>query len=702
MAFSAGFSASELLGARVRAPATFHASSSCSWQPATALAEHTATRGKQGGKRRAGGSKAAKKAAIEAKVKPQLSEDGKYERWRVFDVKLPLDADEATELQRQVRVRPILSISGVFRIPPPVVARVSPCALSPGSIKDMRNMKIVRRAFDARKEECKWTYVVDVDMPAAARLRERQNRTAPAPPPNVQPSSRVGEGHTGERVVVVGAGPAGLFAALRLARAGLKVTLLDRGKPVERRGADIGSLFHRAKLNAESNLCYGEGGAGTWSDGKLTTRVHAGEVRTVLETLVEFGAPEHILTEGKPHLGTDRLVKILKGFRAALLELGVDVRFDSRMEDLEVGPDGAVRGVAVSRTGPDGESYPVEHLPADRVVLAVGHSARDVYERLRERGVAIAPKAFAPAAPALPSLLPPPFPTPPPPLPPLSPHIPTPGRPVAAVGFRIEHPQELINRIQYGAQAAHPAVPVADYRLATQVEDGRGEERAVYSFCMCPGGQIVVTSTTEEELCLNGMSFSRRDSRWANSALVVSVAPGDFAEWGGADPQDPLAGVAFQRAMERKAAALGGGAFRAPAQLATDFMEGRPSQELPKTRSVDAKYNYRLGVASQRCDEIFAPPVTEALRAALLRFDRSMPGFLCEHAVLHGVETRTSAPVQITRDGASLQSLSTPGLYPSGEGRVRGGIVSAAVDGLRIAERIVAELAPSRFSVRQP
>ncbi|MQL89996.1 hypothetical protein Taro_022577 [Colocasia esculenta] len=450
------------------------------------------------------------------------------------------------------------------------------------------------------------------------------------------------------KIAVVGSGPSGLFASLVLAEFGAEVTLIERGQAVEQRGRDIGALAVRRILQLESNFCFGEGGAGTWSDGKLVTRIgrNSDSVQAVMKTLVHFGAPQNILIDGKPHLGTDRLVPLVRRFRQHLQGIGVDIKFATRLDDLIV-ENGRVMGVKVSDVwlGSDLKS---QIWPYDAVVLAVGHSARDVYQMLLRYNVDMTIKDFA-------------------------------------VGLRIEHPQELINSLQYSALASEVCdgrgrVPVADYKVVKYVsEDGanssqRELSRSCYSFCMCPGGQVVLTSTNPSEICVNGMSFSRRASRWANAALVVTVSAKDFDAF---SCHGPLSGVEFQREYERKAAALGGGNFIVPAQTVTDFLENKLSvTSLPPS-------SYRLGVKASDLHELFPDHITQALQHSICMFDRELPGFISKDALLHGVETRTSAPVQVTRHAETYECVSLKGLYPIGEGAgYAGGIVSAAVDGM--------------------
>ncbi|KAJ4953631.1 hypothetical protein NE237_030463 [Protea cynaroides] len=451
-------------------------------------------------------------------------------------------------------------------------------------------------------------------------------------------------------IVVVGSGPSGLFASLVLVELGAQVTLIERGQAVEQRGRDIGALVVRRILQLESNFCFGEGGAGTWSDGKLVTRIgrNSDSVLAVMKTLVQFGAPPNILVDGKPHLGTDRLIPLLRNFRQHLLESGVTIKFGTRVDDLLV-ENGQVVGVRVSDTRHELHSSS-QNLGCDAVVLAVGHSARDIYEMLLSHHVELVPKDFS-------------------------------------VGLRIEHPQELINSILYSTfatevQNGRGKVPVADYKLVNYVDEEdsrtatRSEEtsRSCYSFCMCPGGQVVLTSTNPSELCINGMSFSRRASRWANAALAVSVSSKDFEAL---KCHGPLAGVEFQKEFERRAAKMGGGNFVVPVQTVTDFLENKLSvTSVPQS-------SYRLGVKASNLHELFPPHITEALQHSISMFDKELPGFISDDALLHGVETRTSSPVKILRNVDTYESMSLKGLYPIGEGAgYAGGIVSASVDGL--------------------
>lgn len=488
--------------------------------------------------------------------------------------------------------------------------------------------RVLRKSLDARKG-FPLGYKMQVALFRAGEREDNAAQEERLPPPE--------RARRGLRVIVVGSGPAGAFAALRLAQAGAEVTVLEQGKAVQPRRRDL-ALLTRGELVPSSNYCFGEGGAGTFSDGKLYTRTKDRRaVREVLLALCEHGADEAIAVESRPHIGSNRLPKVLTALREDLMGRGVTYLFEEAVVDLLV-RGGRLVGVRCASG---------REVEGEAVVLAVGHSARPIYEVLWRRGVAMAPKAFA-------------------------------------VGARVEHPQPLIDRIQYGGAAGHPALPAAFYQVSATCA-GRG----VYSFCMCPGGWLVPSSTEPGGLCTNGMSLKRRDSPLANAALVVSVEPRDFSwswGWGGAAglPEGhPLSGVAFQRLLEERAFAAGGGGFVAPAQRLQDFMAGRDSGSVLRT-------TYRPGVVPSDLSRLLPPFVIGPLREAVRRFGRGLPGFLSAEAQLVGVETRTSAPVRIERDGG-LMSPTLAGLYPCGEGAGHaGGIVSAAIDGLRVADAILA------------
>lgn len=488
---------------------------------------------------------------------------------------------------------------------------------------ELKGFRILRRGIDARKKpRVLRVYTVEFSVAAEEeflRQHQRNRRLERVRPVEIPRPRALGSPH---RTLVAGMGPAGLFAAWQLAGYGLAVTVVERGRPVEKRVGDVRRFWAEGAFDPLSNVQFGEGGAGTFSDGKLTTRLNHPWIRLVLRTLVDFGAPEEILTQARPHIGTDVLRRVLIRFRQALLARGVEIRFETRLTGLET-VEGRVRAGILNGC---------EEHSCDTLVLAPGHSARDTYRMLAEAGVALESKPFA-------------------------------------VGLRVEHPAALINAIQYG-HARHPKLPPADYALTfNDPTTGRG----IYSFCMCPGGEVVNASSEQGGVVVNGMSRRNRAGRNSNSALVVTVRPRDFPE------ADPLAGMRFQRHWEEEAFRAAGGDYRAPAQSLLAFLgQGRGS--LAST--------CRPGVREVDLARVLPPFVSEGLRRALPHFDRRMRGFITAEAVLVGVETRTSAPVRIVRK-ENGESVSHGGLYPAGEGAgYAGGIMSAALDGLRAAEQV--------------
>lgn len=439
------------------------------------------------------------------------------------------------------------------------------------------------------------------------------------------------------RVIVVGSGPAGLFAALKLISLGYKPIILERGKDVQARRRDLAAINKDHIVNPESNYCFGEGGAGTYSDGKLYTRSKKrGDVRRILETFVAHGAPTDILFDAHPHIGTNKLPKLIAALRQTILDHGGEVFFDSRVADLLI-TDQSIRGVVLS-TG--------EKVIGDAVILATGHSARDIFHLLKNREILIEAKPFA-------------------------------------LGLRVEHPQNLIDRIQYHCAVDRgPYLPASSYALVQQTKV-HGRERGVFSFCMCPGGFIVPAATAPGEVVVNGMSPSRRDSVFANSGIVVAIDEKDFATF---DRHGALAGLEFQSQIERMACTLAGGTQRAPAQRLVDFVEGRVSPVL-----LDS--SYQPGLASVDLKELLPDFIHEALRISFREFGKKMKGYLTNEAQVVGVESRTSSPVKIPRDNESLEHPQIRNLFPCGEGAgYAGGIVSAAMDGDRCAEAAVQRL----------
>jgi uncharacterized FAD-dependent dehydrogenase len=475
-------------------------------------------------------------------------------------------------------------------------------------------VEVRKRSIDARRGRIRFHFVVGVAEPAVA-LGGAPVRETAGPP-----------------VVIVGAGPAGMFCAYELARAGIRSVVLDRGKPVQARRRDLKGLTQHGRVDTDSNYCFGEGGAGTYSDGKLYTRAHKrGDIRDVIEILALHGAPESILVDARPHIGSNKLPKVITAIRERLASVGSETRFGARVTELVV-REGRAIGVRLADGG---------ELIGRAVVVATGHSARDVHTLLAAAGVKLQAKPFA-------------------------------------MGVRIEHPQPIIDRIQYGRHAGHPKLPAAAYRLAFTPDDKRG----AFSFCMCPGGWIVPASTEPDGLVVNGMSLSRRDSPYANSGMVVAIELSDLQRLG---LDHPLGGVELQRKLEQAAAVAGGGMLRAPATRATDFVKGRASSTVPAT-------SYQPGLTACNVAEVLdsiGVPLAQRLREAIPVFDRQMRGYLTEEAVLVGVESRTSSPVRVPRDPERLESPDVIGLYPCGEGAgYAGGIVSAALDGIRVARAI--------------
>ena len=488
---------------------------------------------------------------------------------------------------------------------------------------EITSLTLVRKGVDARKKGgIKLVYTVQFTVRDESGLSVGGDLSRVEPPKAPHFPKLSGGG----RIVIVGMGPAGLFAALRLAEYGVTALLLERGRDVDRRAADVARFWRDGELSGESNVQFGEGGAGTFSDGKLTTRVKDANCAWVLQQLVGFGAPPEILYAAKPHIGTDRLRTVVKGIRERLSQAGFEIGFEKRLSGISV-RDGRVCGVVVNDDA--------EHA-CDTLVLAPGHSARDTYAMLHGCGVALEQKPFA-------------------------------------VGLRVEHPQALINAIQYGAKA-HPGLPPAEY---AQAYNNERTGRSAYSFCMCPGGVVVAAASEAGGVVVNGMSGYRRNAPNANSALVATVGPRDFAD------ASPLAGVEFQRTLERRAFLAGGGGYLAPAQSLLAFLgqgKGRLSS------------SYRPGVTECELAPLLPAGVAATLKEGILFFEKRMRGFISAEATLTGVETRTSAPLRILR-GADLQSTSHQGLYPTGEGAgYAGGIMSAALDGMRVADAIAARL----------
>ncbi len=502
------------------------------------------------------------------------------------------------------------------------------------SLVNIASIEIIRKAIDARRNKPPhFVYVVEVRVPASVNLPAKFNdgitlqevKDEPQAPLNVT-------FHLPKLpVVVIGSGPAGLFAAYVLAQRKIPVILLERGTPVEERIKDVQAFWEEGVLNSQSNVLFGEGGAGTFSDGKLTSRTKNPYSSWIKKVLVEMGAPEIILTEAKPHIGTDRLRKVIINLRRKLIEMGCEIRFSAHVTDFVIS-HGAVSTLIINEK---------EEIKTGQVILAVGQSADDTYLRLFEQGVKMEAKPFA-------------------------------------IGLRVEHPQELINAIQYGQWRNHPQLPPAEYFVTAALP---ALNRSVYTFCMCPGGEVIGCGNASGVVITNGMSNSRRNGEFGNSAVVVNVREDDFVE-----NDYPLSGLNFRRRWEHQAFLMGGSNYSAPAQKLIDFLQNKQSGFIGRT-------SFRPAVRHSLLAEALPEFVTQALRLGINAFDKKMPGFITEDAHLIGVETRTSSPVRICRreDG---QSESVEGIYPCGEGAgYAGGIISSALDGIKAAENVINNMA---------
>ena len=507
------------------------------------------------------------------------------------------------------------------------------------SAEDLLSYTVFRQGHDARKRDfISLVYTLDVELKLEASVlaRFKDDPQILITPDTTYRFVTQAPATLPSRPLIIGMGPCGLFAGLILAQMGFKPLILERGKEVRERTKDTFGLWRKGLFNPESNVQFGEGGAGTFSDGKLYTQIkdpnHYG--RKVLTEFVKAGAPAEILRVSKPHIGTFKLVTMVEQMRATIESLGGEIRFQSRVDSLNI-DQGRVTGVTLA----DGET-----LYSQYVVLAVGHSARDTFKMLYEKGVYVEAKPFS-------------------------------------VGFRIEHPQSLIDKCRYGKNAGHPLLGAADYKLVHHAENGR----AVYSFCMCPGGTVVAATSEAGHVVTNGMSQYSRNERNANSGIVVSISPEDY-------PGHPLAGIDFQRQLEAKAYELGGGTYQAPGQLVGDFLANRPSTTLGTVQP-----SYTPGVHLGDLSTALPEYAITAIREALPAFDKKIKGFAMADAVLTGVETRTSSPIRIKRNEL-FQSINTQGLYPAGEGAgYAGGILSAAVDGIKVAEALALAMMRDRY-----
>jgi uncharacterized protein len=529
---------------------------------------------------------------------------------RITELKLPLDHVEAA-------------------LPEAIIARLS---IKPA---DLLRFTVFRRGYDSRKKaNIELVYTLDVELPPAVELAtfkrfKRDVNIVETPDTDykfVAPNHALANGPL--RPVVIGFGPCGIFAALILAQMGLNPIILERGKVVRERTKDTWGLWRKGELNPESNVQFGEGGAGTFSDGKLWSQVkdpkHYG--RKVLHEFVKAGAPDEILFVSKPHIGTFRLVKMVEHMREQIVALGGEFRFEARVTDVLI-ENGQMRGVTLANG---------EHIATNHVVLAIGHSARDTFQMLFDRGVYIEAKPFS-------------------------------------LGFRIEHPQSIVDRARFGPSAGNPILGAADYKLVHHASNGR----SVYSFCMCPGGTVVAATSEPGRVVTNGMSQYSRNERNANAGIVCGITPQDY-------PGHPLAGIAFQQHWESRAYELGGSDYSAPGQLVGDFLEGVASSAFGEVLP-----SYKPGVHLTDLAPSLPEYAITAIRESIPEFEKQIKGFASHDAVLTGVETRTSSPIRIKRRDDDLQSMNVRGLFPAGEGAgYAGGIMSAGIDGIRVAEAL--------------
>ena len=496
---------------------------------------------------------------------------------------------------------------------------------------ELVSFSIFRRSYDARKKTAiVLIYTLDVETTKNDQLLEQLSGVSNV---SITPDTSYkfvthANNESDKRPVVIGFGPCGLFAALLLAQMGFRPIILERGKAVRERTKDTWGLWRKRELQPESNVQFGEGGAGTFSDGKLWSQIkdpkHYG--RKVLTEFVKAGAPSEIMYVSKPHIGTFRLVKMIEEMRTNIEALGGEIRFQQKVTDFHI-EDGAIKGITINDN---------EYLPADHVVLAIGHSARDTFELVHQRGIYVEAKPFS-------------------------------------IGFRIEHPQSLIDRARFGPNAGNKILGSADYKLVHHAKNGR----SVYSFCMCPGGTVVAAASEPGRVVTNGMSQYSRNERNANSAIVVGITPVDY-------PEHPLAGIDFQRKLESLAYELGGQNYNAPGQLVGDFLAKRASSELGSVLP-----SYKPGITLGDLATALPEYAIEAIREALPAFDKQIKGFAMKDAIITGVETRTSSPIRIKRNDDTFESINTKGLYPAGEGAgYAGGILSAAIDGIKIAEAV--------------